>query len=859
MSLKHIFILLYVAISYFSLSTYVFAGYQYLPYNQSDAAAISIVSAQPCKARIYTYTDQPADALVSSIGLFDENTMLLHEHIYTLTPNYYDENGNLIQNPSFLYPKDSFVNTDIELTPNIPYILSLIHDVYHEDGSISKEISTYGNESHLYPIELNDEDKSIYHTYALQSELNVGRINPIILDSLAVLISYGDGGVNAFYTILVCSDDAPEITETPSPTPVDSSSSAQSSIVVSSSSAESSISSSMPTSSSNTINSSSSSLIGVISAKANSSANSNKSSSFGQVLGAQTPSCTPNLFQITPNNNTVTLYITPCLDYCKSWNIRYGSYPSTTQYQTLYTPGQYSGVEQVAIRSLSPNTLYAFSIACNSDGELGPFSKPLIARTGSTSISTLYNQALLLEQSISSINNTVETKVISSKVAEVKYIEQTVTKTGTKTITEAVENTVITKELSWSEKIITNYVYKPVQVVGQVITNTVQYIWQGMQNIWNAIKNGLTYAWNELMHWIAQGGRWVANTVQNIVNTVQNSVEQITETLSQWTAQIIEVPKKIISYITKDIEYTYQEKVIKPITFYKTVFTTITTQVTSGTEKINNWLSSFGKSSILTVNTASNVTSPTPIPTAIPTPTPNASILPHPLSDYKNNPALVAIDLAKALDRPADPNDPNCEFKELFGYKLPINDSDTQCQKDQKLLWQTDKSGFESHRFSYSQFYLDFNSQDIPDNIKEMYKKSYNWSPIIYPQDYIECVTFVAMSFNVAGTPIKNLSGDARVWITKTDEFYVYQSGISIEIPKVGDAIVWAGLNQNHIAIISDIDTFSKKIKTLNANLLVKEVIYGYDIVEGKVYLKSIPETYDYYKSYIPTHWMRKK
>ncbi len=52
---------------------------------------------------------------------------------------------------------------------------------------------------------------------------------------------------------------------------------------------------------------------------------------------------------------------------------------------------------------------------------------------------------------------------------------------------------------------------------------------------------------------------------------------------------------------------------------------------------------------------------------------------------------------------------------------------------------------------SYNKFICkDANNAHIPQKARDIYKLTRNWDPKWYPNDYVECVSFVFMSYNMA-------------------------------------------------------------------------------------------------------------
>ncbi|MEI6533649.1 MAG: CHAP domain-containing protein, partial [Candidatus Roizmanbacteria bacterium] len=277
-------------------------------------------------------------------------------------------------------------------------------------------------------------------------------------------------------------------------------------------------------------------------------------------------------------------------------------------------------------------------------------------------------------------------------------------------------------------------------------------------------------------------------------------------------------------------------------------------------------------------------------PNVTPTPT---SVLPH--GTYDGNPGNVATEAAKLLMKISDASDTTCTFNpsSTTNAKVEIKVTDTDCNKRLKELWNDeigtlaliqdknnipilDKNGnrqyknvgYENHKYNYSRFVLeDPNDEIVPDAIQTIYKKSYNWNPDNYAQDYIECVTFVQMMYEVSGNPIPPLAdGNPNGWssATKKDKdgntvkvFDTYTTGVSTELPKVGDAIIWPdSAGSGHVAVITNVvvdptDKTKGEITIAQANMTEVEKEYTY-VVNEKTKVITIEKN-----GWTPTYWLR--
>ena len=153
----------------------------------------------------------------------------------------------------------------------------------------------------------------------------------------------------------------------------------------------------------------------------------------------------------------------------------------------------------------------------------------------------------------------------------------------------------------------------------------------------------------------------------------------------------------------------------------------------------------------------------------------------------------------------------------------------------------------------YKVVYADAFNSGIPAGAQAMYTKAPNWDPQIYPENYVECVAFVAMAYNMSGTPITTTMGNAKDWIGYTKEFNVFHTGGTTEIPQVGDVMVWSGGDTGHVAVVVDVDLEKKSFRVANANVPTVTQKYSYSINSSNKKVSIVSA------GWIPDYWLRKK
>jgi len=224
------------------------------------------------------------------------------------------------------------------------------------------------------------------------------------------------------------------------------------------------------------------------------------------------------------------------------------------------------------------------------------------------------------------------------------------------------------------------------------------------------------------------------------------------------------------------------------------------------------------------------------------------------VGSFQNKPDIAAVGMSSYLMRPADLNDNDCIFTTNGGRPVKgnkVEDQPTECKRRLQELMNTDQGGYDDHRYAYNRWTLyDPRHSSIPQSIKDIYSKATNWNPTVYPQDYIECVAFVVMSYALAGKQIAGNLPNADQWKNKTNEFNVYTSGQSTTLPAVGDLAVW---DEMHIGVITGVDYSNNLFVVHNANVDTKSQSYGYSLINGKVKITSVSS------NYLPDHWLRAK
>jgi hypothetical protein len=112
----------------------------------------------------------------------------------------------------------------------------------------------------------------------------------------------------------------------------------------------------------------------------NSSGSSNNSPSCGDAL----PNGVPDLFQISVNSTTATLYYSPLGSNVTDYYIFYGDKPGASQFSVSTKQGRSSGVLSYSINYLNPNTTYYFKVRGQNGCAPGGWSNEMKMSTGSS-------------------------------------------------------------------------------------------------------------------------------------------------------------------------------------------------------------------------------------------------------------------------------------------------------------------------------------------------------------------------------------------------------------------------------------------------------------------------------------------
>lgn len=175
-------------------------------------------------------------------------------------------------------------------------------------------------------------------------------------------------------------------------------------------------------------------------------------------------------------------------------------------------------------------------------------------------------------------------------------------------------------------------------------------------------------------------------------------------------------------------------------------------------------------------------------------------------------------------------------------------------------LKRTEGSHYKQYIGAHNRFMCDDpHAPAIPKKAQAAYTTTINWSPTKYPQNYVECVAFVYMSYNMAGIKLPAGLGDAIDWKDKTDVFEVYESGKSSEPPRAGDVLVW-GTDfgpVGHVAVITEskideINGKSGQVVALNANTKYVKLTYPVSVKDKSITVENGTLGQ-------PKWWLRKK
>ncbi len=104
----------------------------------------------------------------------------------------------------------------------------------------------------------------------------------------------------------------------------------------------------------------------------------------------------------------------------------------------------------------------------------------------------------------------------------------------------------------------------------------------------------------------------------------------------------------------------------------------------------------------------------------------------------------------------------------------------------------------------YNRFIYSHDDLRIPSWSRAVFSWYYYWDPEINTDDPIQCVAFVAMTYNGAGKSLQDVKGDAKEWQNYTNKFNVYKSAESKTLPQKGDIMGWDDAPNGHVGIITD-------------------------------------------------------
>lgn len=157
-------------------------------------------------------------------------------------------------------------------------------------------------------------------------------------------------------------------------------------------------------------------------------------------------------------------------------------------------------------------------------------------------------------------------------------------------------------------------------------------------------------------------------------------------------------------------------------------------------------------------------------------------------------------------------------------------------------------------------------SPTIPQKARDMYKLSSRWDPRTN-NDYIQCVAFAYMSFNMSNNPINKVSGSAikfagkeyveGILINNNDyksQFEFFESGKTKDEPRVGDLMIWKDYAPDgHVGIITNISKAVRRIRVYSSNSVNVYDEFKYNIDNsGNVTINND-------RTWRPSYWSRKK
>jgi surface antigen len=157
-----------------------------------------------------------------------------------------------------------------------------------------------------------------------------------------------------------------------------------------------------------------------------------------------------------------------------------------------------------------------------------------------------------------------------------------------------------------------------------------------------------------------------------------------------------------------------------------------------------------------------------------------------------------------------------------------------------------------------SRFSTDPKSNVFPKEVMEVLSWDQRWNPAQYPQDYVQCTTYVAITYQLNGITLKGkIQGDARDWVHLTDTFTVHHSGTSAIPPQPLDTMVWAEGTMNHVGIVTEVR--NNRITVANGNSTAEYHYYRYrTTATGKIEITSVNGEMAQ-SGWVPSHWLRPK
>lgn len=150
-------------------------------------------------------------------------------------------------------------------------------------------------------------------------------------------------------------------------------------------------------------------------------------------------------------------------------------------------------------------------------------------------------------------------------------------------------------------------------------------------------------------------------------------------------------------------------------------------------------------------------------------------------------------------------------------------------------------------------------NQAVPQEVKEVYSWSPEWNPANRPYDFLQCTTFVAMTYNLNGIHLKGkLIGDARDWIYLTDTFDVHAANESRVIPQPMDTMVWTEKGANHVGIVTAVAA-DRTFQVANGNSTQAVHTFKYHVNPNGTITITNSAGKTAKEAWVPSHWLRLK